>query len=649
MRKNSKALFNNFRLYVFFGFIFLVWAGLWSFNFYIQIMKSQTLRLRAKNQHWKVMEVVGERGDILSRDREILAKSIVVKSVFASPNEMDLRQKKEVAFVLSKILRVSKRYIISRLRNKSSFVWIKRKLDDETAFRIKEASLPGVYLIEETKRIYPQGSMLGQLLGFVGVDNKGLEGLEYKFDRYLSGEKKKYLVFKDGLQHTLFAPDQLSESVKGEDLILTIDTTVQAITEKALKESVDKFNANYGMALVIKVSTGEILAWAQYPFFNPNRYYQYYPSVWRNRIALDEFEPGSTIKPLLVTSAIEKGVCKPNSIFFCENGRWSFMGHVIRDTHKYGWLSVNRIIRYSSNICSGKIGLKLGKKAYYDFLKKLGFGEKTGLPLPGESKGSLRPYNIWKDFELATMSFGQGFSVTLLQLAKAYLCLANKGVVKPLVLIKSPAQQVERGRRIFSEKTSEQVLSMLMGVVEDGTGQLARISGLNIGGKTGTAQKATKYGYTNKYTASFVALVPALNPKYLIVVVIDEPKKAHYGGVVAAPAAKYIAKELYVSKAGDRFAFTTPVGKIFEFTSKCYASQDRPLNFKLQYPKTKGLKIKSISKVAGMDVKSAVKQLLEQGIVPKLKGKGVFVVRQTRQKNMVVLYLGDKGDVRKDH
>ncbi len=629
MRKR-KAKISNFRFYLIFGFISIVWVSLWSLSFYIQIVKGKDLKKRASSQHWKVQKVVGKRGDILSRDGEILAKSILVKSVFASPKIMTEREKEEAAYYLSRILGKSKRYILSKLKTNRSFVWIKRKLDEKSAYEIKKLGLAGIYLTEETKRVYPQGSMLGQLIGFVGIDNKGLEGLEYKFDDYLSGEKRTFLVLKDAFERILYAPDQLDEETKGKDLVLTIDTGIQAIVENGLRKSVEEFNARYGMALVVDVKTGEILAWAQYPFFNPNRYYVYSPKIWKNRIALDEFEPGSTIKPFLVAAAIEKGICNPNSIFFCEKGRWNLYGHIINDTHSYGWLSVKRIIRYSSNICSAKIALKLGKREYISFLKKLGFGKKTDVPVPAQADGYVRSYDDCNEFELATMGFGQGISVTLLQLTKAYLCLANKGVLKPLILVKRPVQPKKSPKRVFSVSTSQKVLRMLMDVVEaDGTGRLARIKGIKIGGKTGTAQKATKRGYTNKYVASFVALLPALKPKYLIAVVIDEPKKAHYGGVVAAPVARYIAKELSVEDRGVRITLRS----IKKSNESC-----KILKPKVRFPTKKGI----VPKVVGLDVKRALALLLDHGVVPEVRGSGVCVVSQRVKRDKITILLGDK-------
>ena len=642
-RKRYSFEVGNIRFYFVFGILVLVWGALWSFSLYVQVIKGNTLKKRARSQHWKLERLVGKRGDILSRDGEILAKSILVKSVFASPKNMTKMEKMNAIKSLSKILKESRRYLWSKLNSNRSFVWIKRKIDDETVYKIKELSLPGIYLTEEAKRIYPKGSMLGQLIGFVGVDNKGLEGLEYKFDKYLSGEKKEFWVLKDALNHTLFAPDQLDESTKGKDLVLTIDTTIQAITERALMRSVEDFSARYGMALVVEVESGEILAWAQYPFFNPNRYEIYSPSVWKNRIAIDEFEPGSTIKPLLIASAIEKGVCDTNSVFFCENGRWRFCNHIINDTHKYGWLTVEKIVRYSSNICSGKIALKLGKKSYYEYLKKLGFGQKTSVPVPGQSDGFLEKYTKWTDIDLVAKGFGQGLSVTLLQLAKAYLCIANKGVLKPLVLIKKPHQQKEPPKRIFSESTSKKILSMLMGVVEfDGTGRLAKIKGIKIGGKTGTAQKATKWGYTNKYVASFVALVPALNPKYLIAVVVDEPKKAHYGGVVAAPVARYIAKELTVAEKEIATKYISTTAYKVDKNNETY---DIESNFDIEV-RTPSLTKKGRLKLAGMDVRSAVEVLLKRGIVPKIIGAGKVVVGYKKEGDTLFLITGDRMNVR---
>jgi cell division protein FtsI (penicillin-binding protein 3) len=303
-----------------------------------------------------------------------------------------------------------------------------------------------------------------------------------------------------------------------------------------------------GTCLVIHVPTGEILAWANYPFFNPNAARSVSPKEGRNRSALDVVEPGSTMKPLVVAAALQEGVVKPDTTFFCENGKFKVANRIIKDTHSYGDLTVNKIVRWSSNIGAAKIGLQLGPKRLHAYFEKLGFGTPTGLPLSGEGKGLVRSLKDWAPIDTATASFGQGVAVTPIQLAQAFLTLANDGVRKPLKLVLDPPQNMpqEVPVRVFDAEVAKTVQRMMREVVQEehGTGKSARIQGLETGGKTGTAQKAGPHGgYGNKYLGSFVSFVPAIDPEYIFIVMVDEPEPSHYGGVVAAPAVREVTQK----------------------------------------------------------------------------------------------------------
>ncbi len=569
----------------------------------------------------------------------LLAKSVVLKSVFADPSEIG--DKKKVAREVARALNLKRGRVLNLLKTHKKFVWIARKVGDKEAYLLKRQGIRGIYLTEEPARVYPQGEMAGQLLGFVGVDNHGLEGLEKSFDSYLSGKKRYFWIQRDGKGHILYAPGELQRGSPGKDLILSLDARIQSITEYALAKGVIENQARWGGALVVDVPTGEILAWAQYPFFNPNDYRRSSSSIWRDRIALDQFEPGSTVKPLVVASALQQKIIKPSTLIFCENGKWKFEDIILKDTHRHKWLTVSKIVRYSSNIGAAKIAIGLGARQLYEYFSTLGFGRPLGMPLPGEAKGSLRPYSSWGPVDLATAAFGQGFSVTMLQLAQAYNCLANLGVKVPLHITLIPPQNGPAPTRIFSREVALGVLKMLRDVVEkDGTGTLARIKGVEIGGKTGTSQKAgPEGGYSrDKYVASFVGLMPALSPRFLALVVIDEPKKDIYGGVVAAPVVKHIFEHILAYKGPIPMSRTHP------------SPGSLPLGS--QKGKDSLPRATSISRVPdfkGMCLRQALDILAKKHIVPHIEGKGIWVVGQSpppgsRWSSSVTLRLKGEGD-----
>ncbi len=621
---------------VFFGCFILV---LWIRAFYIQVIWRGDLLKKVSSQYWQTKLAFGNRGEIFSRGKVVLAKSVVLRSVFANPTQiMDARK---VADRVSRILNIKRERVYSLLKSRRHFVWIARKIGDREAHLLKEEDLRGIYLTEERSRVYPQGSMAGQLLGFVGIDNHGLEGLEKSFDSYLSGEKQYFKVQRDGKGNILYAPGELTRGRAGKDLILTLDSRIQAITEDALEQGVLENKAKWGGALVVDVPTGQILAWAQYPFFNPNDYRTSSPLIWRNRIALDQFEPGSTIKPLLVASALEERIFKPSSILFCENGRWRFKDVVIRDTHRHKWLSIAKIVRYSSNIGAAKIALKLGPQKLYAYFHSLGLGVPTGLPLPGEARGFIPEPSTWGPVDLAISGFGQGFSVTMLQLAQAYLTIANLGIRVPLCLTISPEEIIAPRTRVFSKEVSIEVLKMLRDVVEkDGTGIYARIKGVEIGGKTGTSQKASPTGgYSkDKYVSSFVGLMPAMHPKFLALVVVDEPQRDIYGGIVSAPVVKKIFEHLLAYKGNP--ALLPSSEKNGGLSPHLSLDKGNPVS--ISKPG------KAIPDFRGMCLRQALEILAIKHIVPEIRGKGVWIGKQypspgAKWQRNITLWLKEEG------
>ena len=600
----------------------LAWAALWARAFQVQVLQGEELAARADRQHVSVEFARGERGRILDRRGRVLAKSVAVNSVFARP--ADVADPQASARSLSRVLHEPAGDLLKKLKSDKPFVWLKRGIGDKPAAGVRSLGDPGIGILVEYGRTYPNGHLAGQLIGFVGLDGEGLEGLESSFNSQLAGKRVAVSVQKDAGGSSLYM--EAGPDAAGRDLELTLDADVQCLAEKALARAVSRHDAGYGVLLVIEVESAGVLAWAQYPFFNPNVFREYEPAAWRNRAAMDALEPGSTMKPILVAAAIEEGVVEEDTEYFCEEGSWSIKGATFRDTHEYGLLPVSEVVRYSSNIGAAKIGLELGSRTYRDYLTRLGFGKRSELPLPGENPGILRPASQWTRVDLATASFGQGLAATPIQVAQAYLSLASGGAFRPLRITRN-RNGFSGGRRVFSEETSKKVLAMLRDVVqEDGTGTAVRIPGMEVGGKTGTAQKASPQGgYGDKYVASFAGLFPAHEPKYLVLAIVDEPEPHHYGGVVAAPAVRETALG-----ALSYFGELPDAALEGEGDEQVVASNDEePVRAGAiivhEVPPVAG----SVPDVVGLPVRRAVEAFVRLGSVPSLKGSGGFVARQS--------------------
>ncbi len=517
----------------------------------LQVIDSEFLKKKAQRDFAKTKVSLSKRGTIFDRNGNPLAISVRVSSIYARPSLIE--DKKKTARVLARITGQSWRSIYRDLCKKSPFVWIKRKVPDELAAEVLKSRIKGVGIKREIRRYYPARELASHVIGFVGVDNNGLEGIERKYDSILSVPKTKLVEIKDALKRPILIKEFSNGCPK--DIFLTIDREIQFKVQEVLRKAVKKSGAKSAQCIVMDPYTGQILAMAVIPEFNPNMFTKYSPSFWRNRTVTDCYEPGSVIKPFLVAAAIEEGVVSPRSVFFCENGAYRIGTHVIHDTHKYKRLSVSEIIMVSSNIGAIKIGEKLGYHKFCEYLRKFGFGEKTGVDLLGERTGWIREVGDNRPVDQATLFFGQGISVTSIQLATAMCAIANGGLLlRPYIvkeirdkngnIIKRFSPKVRR--RVISKKTSQQLIEMMKLVVSQrGTAPEARIEGFEVAGKTGTAQKVDPVTgkYSNKkYIATFVGFVPADKPKILVLVMIDEPKKSHYAGIVAAPVFREIAK-----------------------------------------------------------------------------------------------------------
>lgn len=520
---------------------------------YLQIFRGPWLSSKAEDQYTRDMVTRGRRGTIYDANHIEMAVSIDTDSIAVYPGRVENPDR--AAAKLAGVLQLDRKTVKQKLTSKRSFVWLKRQVTPKEAQAVSALKIKGVDFIPEHSRFYPNRSLAAAVLGFSGIDGRGLEGLEYYYENYLKGKTGKRTVLKDALGRGFDAEKKHAGSDSGNNLVLTIDRNIQYIAEDALEDAVTEFSAQSGLAVVMDPETGAILALALYPEFNPNAFGRYDRKLWRNRAITDPFEPGSTLKIFSAAAAIESGTCTPSTIFFCENGSYKIGRNTVHDTHEYGWLSLQQIIKYSSNIGAVKVGRTIGPAALYQTLRAFGFGQKTGIDCPGETGGSLSAWQKWSHIDAGAIAFGQGVAVSAVQLTAAVSAIANDGVLmKPRIVqaITGPNGQLIKNnrpqqiRRAVSVETARTVRRILKTVItEGGTGVQAALAGYPVCGKTGTAQKVGKNGtyVRGRYVSSFVGFAPADRPRLTILVVVDEPRGNHYGGTVAAPAFRKIASE----------------------------------------------------------------------------------------------------------
>ena len=523
--------------------------------FDLQVLQEQQWGERAERQHQKVIPLTPQRGTIFDRNGEELAVSVDVDSIYAEPRKIEDR--KAVAKSLSKVLDMPVQTLQAKLKGNGGFVWVKRQVTPSESDRVRSMKLEGVGMIKEPRRFYPNSGVAAHLLGFTGLDPKGLEGLELKYDKTILGRGGYLVMERDALGRGIgTGSPQVQGATRGHDLYLTLDKNLQYIAERELADGVKASAAKAGTVVVLEPSSGKVLALASYPEYNPNAFSRHKPNQWRNRTVCDNFEPGSTFKIFLMAAALNEAVINTRQTIYCENGSFRVGGKVINDTKKHGNLTPAEIIKYSSNIGSAKIGKKLERSAFYDYIREFGFGQATGIDLPGEATGLLRPADKWFEIDLAAISFGQGISVTPIQLAAATAAIANGGtLMEPYVverIVDSQGQVIEERkprtvRKVVARDVAMTVSRMMeMTTEEDGTAIKARVPGFRVAGKTGTAQKvdAVTGGYSaDKRVGSFVGFLPVDAPRLVILVTIDEPTKGVYGGLTAAPVFSRVAAQ----------------------------------------------------------------------------------------------------------
>jgi cell division protein FtsI (penicillin-binding protein 3) len=506
----------------------------------VQVVRAPALQAEARSQAVHHVRVPAIRGPVLDRSGAPLAVSTPVPSVYAAPPEVaaspaQLRRLADALNMASGALR-------QRLTSASPFVYLKRQVPPKVAERVKSLGLPGIGTVREYRRYYPMGEVAAHLVGFTGVDGHGLEGVELAYDDTLTGRPGKRLVERDALGRDIRTLRVTQPVEPGEALRLSIDGRLQYATYQALKEAVTRHEARAGMAVVLDPHTGEVLALANVPSYNPNHLDGTGAAQRRNRAVTDALEPGSIFKPFNVAAALEEDLVQPDTMINCERGYMRVSGHRIHDAHPLGRASVREVIQKSSNIGAAKIAMQQDNAELWRHLRDFGFGLKPGSGFPGETRGILHlPYQ-WQRFDRATLGFGHGIAVSALQMARAYAVLASDGVRRPITLRKVAEGERVAGERVLSSRTADQVKRMLNMVVSaEGTGQRAALEGYRVAGKTGTAQKPGKGGYKEgKYVASFAGFAPVTDPSLVAVVMLDEPTEPYYGGVVAAPVFRRI-------------------------------------------------------------------------------------------------------------
>ena len=517
-------------LLVFFGFVVLAARA-----FYLQGLHNNFLQQKGETRYARVIEISAHRGMVTDRNGEPLALSTPVESVWAAPADANLSAEQRAK--LARLLGMDAAELKKKLaESEREFVYLKRQLPPEQTAKVVQLNLPGVFLQREYRRYYPAAEVTAHVVGVTGVDDNGQEGIELAYQDWLTGKAGSRRVIKDRLGHVVEDIESIRAPQQGRELTLSIDQRIQYLAFRELKSAIALNDAKAGSLVVLDVNTGEVLALANWPTYNPNNRDTLKVGRSRNRAVVDLFEPGSTLKPFTVAAALESGQVSPGTMIDTQGGHYTIGNRTIHDAHPEGILTVAQVIQKSSNVGSAKMALAMAPQKLWTILSDVGFGTQTKVGFPGEAAGRLRAFQTWKPIEQATMSYGHGISVSLLQLARAYSVFATDGKLKPLTLVKR--DQPVAGKAVISPRTAMAVRKMLEMVTQPGgTATRAQVAGFRVAGKTGTAHKLSGAAYaSDRYVSSFVGFAPASNPRLVIAVMLDEPGgRSYYGGEVAAP------------------------------------------------------------------------------------------------------------------
>lgn len=502
---------------------------------------TEFLQKQGEARYARTLSVPAQRGQIVDRNGVVLASTIPARSIWAVPDEAQDATETQIANLAS-VLNMAPEDITKRVvgKKKRSFVYIRRQLDTDTAERVRQMQIPGIYIGNEVRRNYPDGEISAHVVGFTDSDNNGREGVELADDSLLSGKAGSRRVIRDRLGRVV-EDVWVKEASAGNDVVLSIDSRLQFIAHNALKAAVERHDAKAGAVVVADVRTGEILAMSNWPTYDPNvRKSLRFENV-RNRVLTDTFEPGSTMKPFAVAKALDLGIVRPDTLVQTAPGKLTIGDRTIGDTHNYGMITVSQVLAKSSNIGTSKIALEMQPQTLWDMYTALGFGISPKVGFPGAVAGRLKPAATWRPIEQATISYGHGVSVSLMQLVRAYTALARNGDVIDLTFRRTNREAL--GTQVFRPEVARQMRSMMMGTVAaGGTARRVSVEGYTVAGKTGTANKIENGEYVNKYVASFVGMAPAGQPRIIVAVMIDEPTRgSHYGGTVAGPVFNEVA------------------------------------------------------------------------------------------------------------
>ncbi len=502
--------------------------------FYLQGVNHDFLQAKGESRYARILEVPATRGRITDRNGDILAVSAPVRSIWAIPSDAKLEPAD--ARKLAALLEMNVRELNDKLGTARDFVYLKRQLSPEVAQRIVDLKLPGIHQQQEYRRYYPSGDVTAHMLGFTNVEDKGQEGIELTFEKQLAGRPGARRVIKDRRGQVVEDLEAIRAPRDGEDVTLSMDSKIQYVAWSALRDAMTAHKAKAGAAVVLDARTGEVLALANAPTYNPNNRADLTGEQLRNRVFTDTYEPGSIMKPFIVSMALDRGKVKPNTPIDTSGGRMTIGTATISDAHRHGVLTVTEVIQKSSNIGTAKIALQFSPEEMWKLFDQVGFGTPLNMGFPGEASGRLRPAKTWRPIEQATMSYGHGISVSLIQMVRGYLAFARDGEIVPLSLTKLDGPPAA-GRRIYSPETAREMRAMLeMASAPGGTAPQAQVAGYRVAGKTGTAIKLEGGRYVKKYVASYVGFAPVSNPRLVVGVMIDEPSAGqYYGGTVAAP------------------------------------------------------------------------------------------------------------------
>ncbi len=535
----------------------------------LQIKKGDFYKEKARNQQKRVIKLNPRRGTVYDRNGEEMAISIEVPSIYAAIPEIENPEK--TAEVLSDIFpreKLDYYDIVKKLKKDRNFVWLARQISPEKWEKIQNKSLEGIGCIKESRRYFPRKNLCAHVLGYVGIDEKGLAGIEHFFNSEIRGQSSKFIATKDAKGKKIVLKNiGKTQPSTGKDVVLTVDSTIQYFAEKELEKAISKYSASAGSVIVMNPKNGEIYAMASKPDYNPNARFSTLPeNRWPNRAIQRLYEPGSTFKVVTGSVSLENNRVSPGETIYCGEGKIEIAKRDIKDHEKYSDLTFREVIANSSNVGAIKVGRRLNEQIFYSYLKKFGFGKPTGIKLPGEAEGILREASKWSKLSAASISMGQEISVTPLQMLQALNVIVNDGKwIQPEIVrqIGEKSFDGKNSHSVISKETARTMRNILLKVVEEGTGKKAAIDGYKIAGKTGTAQKIVDGEYSkSRFVASFMGFLPFENPRFSIIVVLDEPRGAYYGGQVAAPVFRKIASQILLygkipSEKKDNYIKTT--------------------------------------------------------------------------------------------